>query len=256
MARDIGRRDSRELGDVRPHLLRAEGAVDADDQRLGMLDRGPESLDRLARERPTATVDDRDGDPERDLDALLLQDVARGHDRCLRVQRVEDCLDEEEVDAAIDEGADLLRVGLTHLVEGDAPEGRVIDLRGERECLVQRPDRAGDEPRPAVSLVGGLSREPGALDVHVVDRILEPVVGLADRRRRERVGRRDVGAGCEVLPVHVEDDVRSGQVQDVRIALDVPRVVAESLAAVVGVVEPLPLEHRAPGAVEHEDALG
>ncbi len=54
----------------------------------------------------------------------------------------------------------------------------------------------------------------------------------------------------------VEDDVRAGQVQDVRIALDVARVVAKPLAAVVGVLESLALEHRAPGAVEHEDALG
>ena len=41
--------EPRELGDVRPHLLRAERAVDADDQRLRLLDRVPERLDGLAR---------------------------------------------------------------------------------------------------------------------------------------------------------------------------------------------------------------
>ncbi len=36
-----------QLGDVRPHLLGPEGAVDADDERAGVLDRRPECLDRL-----------------------------------------------------------------------------------------------------------------------------------------------------------------------------------------------------------------
>ena len=41
----------REVGHIRPHLLRAERADHPDDQRLGMLDRGPEGLDGLAARR-------------------------------------------------------------------------------------------------------------------------------------------------------------------------------------------------------------
>ena len=106
-----------------------------------------------------------------------------------------------------------------------------------------------------VNLVGGLSREARTFQVELADDSLQPVVGLADRRRRERVRRRDVGAGGEVLPVHVEDDVRPRQVQQVRVARELARVVTEALAAVVGVGQPRCLEHRPPGAVEDEDPL-
>ena len=53
----------------------------------------------------------------------------------------------------------------------------------------------------------------------------------------------------------VEHDVRPRQVEQVRVAGDVARVVGEALAAVVGVLEPGALEHRPPRAVEHEDPL-
>ena len=66
---DEARRDAGELRDVRPQLARAERAVDADDQRVGVLDRRPERLDRLPAQRPARQVDDRDRDPERELAA-------------------------------------------------------------------------------------------------------------------------------------------------------------------------------------------
>ena len=242
-------REPRELRDVRPHLLGAERAVDADDQRVRVLDRVPERLERLAGERASGEVDDRDGDPQRQL----RRDVLRGGDGRLRVQRVEDRLDEQEVDAAVPQGAHLLGVRLDHVVEGDRPVGRVVDLRRERERHVQRAQRARDEP--AASLVRRLPREPGALDVHVVHGVLEPVVGLTDPGRRERVRRRDVGARLEVRAVDAEHDVRPRQVEQVGVAGDVARMVAEALAAVVLGREAGVLDHRPPGAVEHEDAL-
>ena len=241
--------DPRQLGDVRPHLLRAERAVDADDEGIRVLDRVPERLDRLAGERASREVDDRDRDPQRQLG----RDVARRRDRRLRVQGVEDRLDQQQVDAALPQGRDLLRVGGDDVVEGHRPVRRLVDPRGERQRHVQRPERAGDEA--AAGFVRRLAREPRPLDVHVAHGRLEPVVGLADRGRRERVRRRDVGAGGEVLPVDVEHDVRPGQVEQVGIAGDVARMVGEALAAVVLGVEPGVLDHRPPRAVEHEDPL-
>ena len=218
-------------------------------QRLRVLDRGPERLDRLAGERPAGEVDDRHRDPERQL----RRDVARGRDRRLRVQGVEDRLDQEQVDPALAQRCDLLRVRRDDLVEGDRAEGRVVDLRRERQGHVERAERAGDEA--AAGLVRRLPGETRAGDVHVADGVLEPVVGLPDPGRGEGVRRRDVGAGGEVLPVDVEHDVGTRQVEQVRIAGDVARMVGEPLAPVVGVLEPGQLEHRPPGAVEHEDPL-
>ncbi len=90
----------------------------------------------------------------------------------------------------------------------------------------------------------------------LVDRVLEPVVGLADRGRRERVRGRDVGAGVEVARGAISETIsgcvrlrRSGSPLTSRV------VVAEPLAAVVLLAEPAPLEQHAPGAVEHDDPL-
>ncbi|OIQ72029.1 hypothetical protein GALL_463520 [mine drainage metagenome] len=47
---DQGVGDPRELGDVRAHQLGPQRAVQADRERLGVLDRVPEGLDRLARQ--------------------------------------------------------------------------------------------------------------------------------------------------------------------------------------------------------------
>ena len=59
MRRGKAVRDLRQLGDVGPHLTSPERAVDADDQRIGVLDRRPEAFDRLARQRPAGQIDDR-----------------------------------------------------------------------------------------------------------------------------------------------------------------------------------------------------
>jgi hypothetical protein len=102
-------------------------------------------------------------------------------------------------------------------------------------------------------MLSGLARDPRPLDVHLVDRVLEPVVGLADPRRRERVRRRNVAAGGEVGLVDRAHDVRPRQVEQIRIVQQVARVVGEPLAAEVGLVEAAVLQEHAPGTVEHED---
>src|SRR5207248_2547387 len=152
MARDPGRRDLGEVLDERPHLGGAERAVDAHYERLRVLDRDPERLDRLAREVAAALVHGGEREPERQLRRRVL----RGDDRGLRVQRVEDGFDQKEVDAALAQRADLLGVRLDHLVEGRGAVGGIVHPRRERERHVERPDRAGHEP---AELVGDLPRE-------------------------------------------------------------------------------------------------
>ena len=256
IARDPRRRDARHVLDEGPHLGGAERAVDADDQRVRVLDGEPERLDRLPGEVAAALVDRREREPERQLGRL----VERGDDRRLRVERVEHGLDEQQVDAAVAQRADLVRVRVAHLLEADRAVRRVLDLRRERERDVQRPDRARDEAglvgRARGPVVGGAAREARALDVHLVHDVrAERVVRLADRRRRERVRRRDVGAGLEVVVVDPGDDLRPRDVQQVGVAGDVVRVVAEALAAVGLLPAQLALDEHAPGAVEDGDPL-
>ncbi len=236
-------------------LGRAERAVDADDQRPRVLDRDPERLDRLTGEVAPAAVDGGEREPERQL----RHGVLRGRDRRLAVERVEDGLDQEQVDAAVAQRTHLPGVRLDDLVEGRGAERGLVDARRERERDVERPDRAGDEARPLGRprrpLVGGAPGEAGACEVHVVDGLLERVVGLPDRRRRERVGRRDVGARGEVLVVDAGDHLRPGEVEQVGIAGDVARMLAEALAAIGLLAAHLLLQEHAPGAVEDGDPL-
>ena len=67
MARHVGRRHVREALEERPHLGRAERAVHADDERLGVLDGDPEGIGRLTRQVAPALVDGGEREPERKL---------------------------------------------------------------------------------------------------------------------------------------------------------------------------------------------
>ena len=103
--------------------------------------------------------------------------------------------------------------------------------------------------------VGRLARQPCGLVVQLVGEVLHAVVGLGDPLRAEGVGRDDVGAGLEVLAVDRPDDVGLGEAEQVAVAAHVAVPVGEALAAVAALVEPVPLDHRAHGPVDDEDAL-
>ena len=106
----------------------------------------------------------------------------------------------------------------------------------------------------AVQASAALPREPRAFEVHLAHDVgAERVVRLPDRRRRERVGRRDVGAGREVVVVDPRDDLGPRDVQEIGVARDVVRVLAEPLAPVRLLAAQLALDEDAPGAVEHGD---
>ena len=83
----------------------------------------------------------------------------------------------------------------------------------------------------------------------------EPIVRLRDRRRVERVGADDVGAGLEIGIVDRANDVGPRQHQEVVVALEVVRMAGEAGAAIVGLAEPVALDHRAHRAVQDQDAL-
>ena len=248
IARDPRRRDARDVLDERPHLGRTERAVHADDERLRLLDRDPEGLDRLPGQVAAAAVDCGERQPQRHLGRR----VARGDDGRLRVQGVEDRLDEEQVDTAVAQRGHLLRVRLDHLIEGDRAIRRVLHLRRQRQRDVERADGAGDE---AAVLVGDLARDARSGEAHLGGVVLERIVGLADARGGEGVGRGDVRAGLEVRPVDVAYDLGPRQVEQVGVAGDIARVVAEAVAAVGVLPAHLALDEHAPRPVEHGNAL-
>ena len=244
---------------MRPHRRGAERAVEPDRQRPGVAHRVPEGGRRLPGERAAGEIGDRARDHHRQPPALLREDLAGGEDRRLGVQRVEDRLDQDQVGAAVDEAAHLLGIGATEVVEAHRAEARVVDVRRDRGGAVGRPERAGDEARPAVlgrRPVERAADQPGPVEVQVVDAVLHAVVGLGDRGRGEGVGLDDVGAGDRVAIVDLLDRLRLGQDQQVVVAL--LRVAVDRAGAVPGEVvlaEPQPLDLRAHRPVEDQDAL-
>src|SRR6185369_2973095 len=87
---------------------------------------------------------------QRKLAAERLPCFERCEDRRFSVERVEDRLDQNEIDAALDESIDLLAIDRLHLVEVDLPEGGIVDVGRERQRLVRRPERTRDPALLAV----------------------------------------------------------------------------------------------------------
>ena len=113
-----------QLLDVRPHLRRAERAVDADGEERRVRDRVPARLDRLPGQRAAGGVGDRDRGHHRQADAGVGEELLDGEERGLQVQRVERRLRQQDVDAAVDQAARLLVVGVDELVERHAAKAR------------------------------------------------------------------------------------------------------------------------------------
>ncbi len=210
---------------MRAHLLGAERAVQPDRERRGVAHRVPERFRRLPGQQPPGAVGDGARDHDRQRAAGRIERFADRKDRRLGVQRIENRLDQQQIGAALDQSARLLAIGDTQLVEGDGAEAGIADVGRDRRGAVGRAERTGDETDAAVFRlrdVGGLAREPGALDVELVRDLLHAVVGLRDRGRRERVGRDDVGAGAEIFEVDFADRVRLREDEQVVVAADFP----------------------------------
>ena len=89
----------------------------------------------------------------------------------------------------------LLAIDLLQPVEVDLAIAGIVDVGRQRQGLVGRPDRAGDEARLAVlglEVVGRLARDPGRGEVDLAHQMLGAVIGLADAVGVEGVGRDDV----------------------------------------------------------------
>ena len=98
----------RELLEEWVHEVGAERAVEADGERLHVLDGVPEGFGGLGGDQRLAATAYGGGDHDGQFRFVLIEDLADGDERGLGVERVEDGLDEKQVGAAGDEGADLL----------------------------------------------------------------------------------------------------------------------------------------------------
>ena len=167
----------------------------------------------------------------------LLERLARAEDRRLDLEDVLRGLDDEQVDAALDEPEGLLGEDLDELAEGDPAERRVVG-GGE---VAGRTDRAGDE----AVLAGGLARDLGRLAVDLERVVGQPPLVELQPAGLEGVGLDDLGARLDHRGMDALDDVRA--VQDQRLV-----ALARQSAVVLGGQVEL-LQRGAHAAVEDDD---
>ena len=206
VAGDEGVGDPRHLGDVGPHLLGAERAVEADRERADVPDRVPERLGHLAGQGAAGGVGDGAGDDHRPAPAALLEQRLDREDRGLGVEGVEDRLDEEQVrrrrrrrPLAASRYAATSWSKVTLRAPGSLTSGEIDAVRvvGPSAPATYR----GLSGVRAVTSSATRAGQPRRLEVELVGELLHAVVGQRDRVGVEGVGLDDVGAGLEVLAV-------------------------------------------------------
>ena len=256
-----GKRGHRgQLLEERPHLRRAQRAIDPHREEREVGDGVPERLGGLAGQIAAGAVGDGQAGHHRQAAFPLVEERLDGEQRRLGIQGVEDRLHQQQVDAALGQAPGLFQVGGDQLVEGDAARPRVVDVPRERGRLVAGSERARHEDRAPRMVgheaVGGPPRAGGGGGVHLLREALQAVVGLGDRRGGEAVGLDDVGAGLEIKPMDLLDHLGPRDGQQVAVALQVLRMVREARPPEVLLGQALGLQHGAHGAVEDDDALG
>jgi hypothetical protein len=215
---------SRQLFGVGAHQGGAQRAIEADGERPGVAYRIPEGRHGLARQDAARGVGDGPGDHQRQARGVrvFVEILVDREQRGLAVEGVEDGLDQQQVDTAIDQAAHLLIIAGDQLVEGDVARGRVVHFRRNRRGLGRRAEGAGDKARLVrrAVLVARGARQFGRLHVHLVDQVRHVVVVLGDAGRAEGIGFDQVGAGGQVTLVDFLDHLRLGQRQQLVVSLD------------------------------------
>ena len=135
----------------------------------------------------------------------------------LGVQRVEHRLDQDEVDAALQQRLDLLAIDSLAACRSRLREspGSLTSGESDSVLLVGPSAPATKRGRPsAASAIGRLARDAGGGDVDLAHQMLGAIIRLADPVGVEGVGRDDIRAGRrDSRRVIAVDDVGPGQVQ-------------------------------------------
>ena len=247
LMRDAGVRDAvhrhrrvlAEEADRVAHVLGAGGAVEADHVDLQRLERRERGADVGAQQHLAAVGEQGDGGLDRHAAADDLERLAHAEDRGLDLEDVLRGLDDQEVDAALEQALRLLGEDLHELAEADLAERWVLG-RGQE---AGRADRARHE----AVLAHGLARDLRGLDVDLVGELGEPPLLQLQAAGLERVGLDDLRPRLDHRRVHALDDVGPVEHQ---------RLMAPARQAVVlfqGEVELL--ERGAHAAVEDDDAV-
>ena len=191
----------------------------------------------LTAQGPSGPICDRARNHQRKFLSGLLENFCDGEERRLRVERVEDCFNNQKIDTSFDERAYLVEVSLAQLIERHRAKAWIIYIRRDGRGDGKGTDRSGDETgtsRLLCRAIRGAARDRCGGHVHLVHQrakidivhhaleklsILASICRLfakekivqADCGGTKRICFDDVGAGFEILGMNLLDDFRSGQ---------------------------------------------
>ena len=214
---DEERGDVRELFDVGPHFFRTKSAIEADGQKRKVGKGVEKGFYRLTSERSSAQV----GDCARCHDRharVLFKKSGDCKKRSLRVQRVENCFNKQNIHPACDEVFNLLGVGGSNLLEGHFTLSGIVDIPRNRQRAIERPDRPRNEDAPVCEGIRRLACDPRRRQVQFGNKMLEPVVGLRNCRRIECVRFNDIRPGGDVFAMNLTNDLRLREHKQVIVA--------------------------------------
>ena len=249
--------DGGEFLDILPQFARAQRAVQADGNRFGMRQRMIECGRRLAGERAAGGVGNGAGDHDGQFAAAFGEGFLDREHRRLGVEGVEHRFNQDDVRAAVHQAARGGFVGVHKLHEGDVAEAGVVDIRRNRAGAAGRANHACDKARLVLRRRGiaGLARQFRAFEVQLINQFLHAVIGHRSGIGVEGVGFQNVGTGLQIGGMDVANNLRLGDGKQVVVALQLRRPVGEALAAIIGFLQLVALNHRAHRAVEQQDAL-
>jgi hypothetical protein len=262
VARHLG-----QLLDVRAHEGRAQSAVQAHRQRLGVAHAVPKRGDGLAAQDAPRSVGDGAADDEGQAHTTGVKVFVDGKQGGLGVQGIEDGFDQQHIDAAFDQGLHLLVIGHPQLFKVDVTSAGVVHIGADAGGF----GGGAQGAHRIAGFVGGGelvacgAGNAGRGTVHLHRQIGHVVIGLGDGGGAKGVGLDQIGTGGQIALVDVADDVRAGETEQLVIAFDVAVKVGETLALaalaaearppVLGLGELKSLDHGAHGTVQNDDTL-
>ena len=233
--------DGRQGADVVGHERRASGAVDADPQQFAVGQGDVQGLHVLPGQQRAHGFDGA-LHRHRHLTVKLGEGAVDSLETGLDVQGVLPRLQQQNVNAALDQPGGLDVVAVHQFVEGHAAS--------DRDGLCRRPHGACDKPRlfSRGSGVGDFAGQPGGHAVQSAGLVGQVILGQHDGGGAEGVGFNDVRASVEVPPVDGLDDVRARQRQVfvASLVFEAPEIIGAEIEG---------LDGRAHRAVDDENAL-
>src|SRR6185437_11503946 len=236
--RDVLLRVVTEIAHRVVHLPRAGGAVEADDIDVIDIERGQRGGDLCAQQHRAGLL-------QRDLrlygNALLLRShrVHSGRDGDLGLQNVLRGLDQQNIDARLNQRAHLLDESRQHRVKTDVAERWQLGRGANGSCDKARPVWCGE-------LCGSFARQLHRCLIDLGHAVFEAELAEHNPGGAKGVGIDDVRAHTQILGVNVADHLRTAEVQHLTAVFFAPEIVERRVHV---------LNKRTHGAVVDDDAL-